>query len=387
MERKQVLIIGMLDSIHLARWLSQFEDQNIDFIIFPSKKFKYVNNDLLQLIKSKNPAKYTLARPYFYFKYVGFFEFGVNVFFKLIKIDFRKILLRLVFFKKKFTYVHAIEIQGAGYLYNTLPKKITELNNLILTNYGSDIYYYQNDLEHLMQIKSILKKTKYYSGECHRDYELVLKLGFSGEFLACIPNAGGFKHDVFELNMISSDKRNLIIAKCYGGIFGLGNLVIAALSEFLVNKPTIKVLLYSVTKDLSNHALLLQNNFPGQVMIHNINDRVPRTLFLRYFSEARIYMAASRSDGISTSFLEALCLGAFPIQTSTSCAQEWIDLGFEGNVVSPDSAQILLSLSENFSDPSLNAKRIKNLELAKINLSFDLLKNQALCFYGIEQIA
>ena len=68
MERKQVLIIGMLDSIHLARWLSQFEDQNIDFVIFPSKKFKYVNNDLLQLIKSKNLANYSLARPYFYFK-------------------------------------------------------------------------------------------------------------------------------------------------------------------------------------------------------------------------------------------------------------------------------------------------------------------------------
>jgi len=387
MERKQVLIIGMLDSIHLARWLSQFEDQDIDFIIFPSKKFKYVNFDLLQLIKSKNLASYTLARPYFYFKYIGFLEFGIISFFKLIKIDFRKILLRLVFLNKKFTYVHAIEIQGAGYLYNALPKKITELNNLILTNYGSDIYYYQNVLEHLVQIKSILKKAKYYSGECHRDYELALKLGFSGDFLACMPNAGGFKNDVFDLNIVSSDKRNLIVAKCYGGIFGLGNLVIAALNEFLINKPNVKVLLYSVTKDLSDQALFLQTNFPGQILIHNINDKMPRTSFLKYFSEAKIYIAASRSDGISTSFLEALCLGAFPIQTSTSCAQEWIDVGFEGKVIIPDSSQILISLSDHFSDPLQNAKRVKNLELAKINLSFDSLKYQALRFYGIDQIA
>ena len=39
MERRKILIIGMFDSIHLARWLSQFENEKIDFVLFPSKKF------------------------------------------------------------------------------------------------------------------------------------------------------------------------------------------------------------------------------------------------------------------------------------------------------------------------------------------------------------
>ena len=34
MERRKILIIGMFDSIHLARWLSQFENEKIDFILF-----------------------------------------------------------------------------------------------------------------------------------------------------------------------------------------------------------------------------------------------------------------------------------------------------------------------------------------------------------------
>jgi hypothetical protein len=47
MERKKILIIGMFDSIHLARWLKQFEYENVDFTLFPSKKFKRINPELI----------------------------------------------------------------------------------------------------------------------------------------------------------------------------------------------------------------------------------------------------------------------------------------------------------------------------------------------------
>jgi len=40
MNRKRILIVAMLDSVHTFRWLSQFKDSEIDFIIFPSKKHK-----------------------------------------------------------------------------------------------------------------------------------------------------------------------------------------------------------------------------------------------------------------------------------------------------------------------------------------------------------
>ena len=82
MERRRVLIIGMFDSIHLARWLSQFEDQNIEFVLFPSKKFKYLNFDLAKLIKLKNDnAKFVLPKPYFFFKYIGYLDYILNFLF------------------------------------------------------------------------------------------------------------------------------------------------------------------------------------------------------------------------------------------------------------------------------------------------------------------
>ena len=383
MERRRVLIIGMFDSIHLARWLSQFEDQNIDFILFPSKKFKYLNFDLAELIKSKNnSAKFMLPKPYFFFKYVGYLDYILNFLFKVINKDFKKITLKRILESKKFNYVHAIEIQGAGYLYQSIPKRILNQNTLILTNYGSDIYYFKDIQEHNKKIKSVLETTKFYSGECQRDYEIALGLGFTGKFLPCIPNAGGFKNDIFELNTIASEDRNLIVAKCYGGVFGLGGLIIDALSSYLVEKPEIKIIIHSVTDDLYEKSSKFKNDFPGQVSVFRVREKIPRALLLSHLSKARIYVGASRSDGISTSFLEALCLGAYPIQTNTSCANEWINLGFFGSIIEPDSVEILRALNTNYYDIDLNQKRMQNLLNAKEHLSYDLIKSQSLKFYG-----
>ena len=41
--RSKILIIGMADSVHLARWLSQFIDQPIDFTIFPSSPHRRIH--------------------------------------------------------------------------------------------------------------------------------------------------------------------------------------------------------------------------------------------------------------------------------------------------------------------------------------------------------
>jgi hypothetical protein len=383
MERRKILVIGMFDSIHLARWLSQFKDQEIEFVLFPSKKFKYINFELSELFQSENVANFSVAKPYFYFKYLGFVDFILCTLFRKLKVDIKRLLLRYCLSTSSFEYVHAIEIQGAGYLYASLPKTILDRNTLILTNYGSDISFYRNFSDHRMKISSVLSIAKLYSAECQRDYEMALSMGFVGKFLPCIPNAGGFTDQTFDLNVIPSEDRNLIVAKCYGGDFGLGGLVIDALSDYLVAKPEIKIIIYSVTDDLLEKSNKFRNAFPTQVSIFRVREKIPRSLLLTYLSKARIYIGASRSDGISTSFLEALCLGAYPIQTNTSCAGEWVNLGFSGSIIEPTSVEIFNALNSNYDGTDLNPKRIQNLINAKKHLDYDLIKSQALKFYGL----
>ena len=49
-------------------------------------------------------------------------------------------------------------------------------------------------------------------------------------------------------------------------------------------------------------------------------DWAPHDEILRQFGRARLYLGISISDAISTSVLEAMSMGAFPIQTDTSCS-------------------------------------------------------------------
>ena len=382
MERRKILIIGMFDSIHLARWLSQFENEKIDFVLFPSKKFKYVNYDLLKLVTSQKIASYRFAKPYFVFKYIGFMDYFLVSIFKLLKLNLKLLFLRRITHKNIFNYIHAIELQGAAYLYDLLPEQIQDRTSLIVTNYGSDIQYFQNIPEHQDKIRSVLSKADFYSAECQRDYESALKLGFKGKFLPCIPNAGGFKNEIFELNLVPSNERNLIMAKCYGGTFGLGELIIDALERFLRTNSDVKIIMHSVTDDLLNKSKNLRVAFPNQVVIYTVREKIPRHKILDYLSKSRIYIGASRSDGISTSFLEALCLGAFPIQTDTSCASEWIELGFFGSIIRPDTSEIFTAINVSYFDKELENKRAQNLENAKRYLSYDLIQLQAIKFYG-----
>ena len=371
----------MFDSIHLARWLSQFENEKIEFILFPSKKFKYVNYDLLKLMNSQKIASYRFAKPYFVFKYIGFIDYFFFSIFKLVRLNLKLIFLKSVILKNTFSYIHAIELQGAAYLYDLLPEQIQDRNPLIITNYGSDIQYFKNFQSHHNKIKSVLTKADFYSAECQRDYELALKLGFAGKFLPCIPNAGGFQSDIFDLNLLTSAERNLIVAKCYGGTFGLGKLIIEVLEKFLSDNLNVNVLIHSITDDLLETSDKLKFAFPERVSVYKIRERIPRSEILDYLSRSRIYIGASRSDGISTSFLEALSLGAYPIQTDTSCAREWIDLGFFGSIIAPNFFEMLGVLNSNYFDNNLEVKRLQNLNNAKRLLSFEVIQKQALKFY------
>jgi glycosyltransferase involved in cell wall biosynthesis len=62
---------------------------------------------------------------------------------------------------------------------------------------------------------------------------------------------------------------------------------------------------------------------------------------LRLYDRSRIYIGLSISDGISTSLLEAMAMGAFPIQSCTACADEWFADGQSGFIVPPEDPQAI----------------------------------------------
>jgi len=284
--------------------------------------------------------------------------------------------------KDQFAYVHALEIQGAGYLVDSLKRAGGFRFSTILTNWGSDIYFYQNLPGHKERITSALLSADFYSAECRRDYSLARSLGFQGIELPCVPNAGGFLDEDQILGDATSSRVN-VVAKAYGGEFGRGDLIISALRNAFTAIPGNTAFLYSVTDDLIEQVEGLVQEFPGRVSYSSRKNPLTRAEMKSLFRRSRVYVGASRSDGISTSFLEALNYGCYPIQTDTSCAGDWKELGADASIVSQDISEIEHNLITALKDDELVDKaQIKNLAVAKEYLGFEKISKIAQTFYS-----
>lgn len=374
---KKILIFGMVDSIHTARWIERVVDRNCEIHILPSRKHRRVHPLLQQLIsENENLRLLQCFRVPKISPYLNYLISKVSTPF----LSLQNLLLKRIVSRKRYSYIHALEIQHAGYLLVKAKSAIHVDTKVICTNWGSDIYFFSQFDAHLSKIKEVLSISHFYSAECARDYELALKMGFRGVALPLIPNSFKLESNV----TLESDLRgrNQVIVKCYGELFGLGGILLSVIDQFLEENLLSSALLYSVTDDLLNDALRLEKKFPNRVQIATIRNPMSPNQIAIEFRKARVYIGASRSDGISTSFLEAMNYGAFPIQTNTSCAQDWIEKGCAGRVVEPTRDALFTALNEAYSDTNEISKAAKtNLAVLKKFTDKTLLSEISKSFY------
>ena len=179
-------------------------------------------------------------------------------------------------------------------------------------------------------------------------------------------------------------ERSQIIVKGYGGVFGRAEEVIRIAEEVLKKYMWVNFFFYSVTKDNLESLKELKRKFGNRVSLRRVEDKLSHSQMQQEFQKSRIYIGCSISDGISTSFLEALANGAFPIQTNTSCANEWIAKGAIASLVDVDGNEILKEIEwiiEN--NPYLELAFAANRKVALENLDSHYLKKLSEEFYKI----
>jgi hypothetical protein len=234
-----------------------------------------------------------------------------------------------------------MEFQHAGYLV-LRAKEIygSGFPPWLASNWGSDIFYFQRFADHQAQITRLLASIDYYSCECTRDIAIARSLGFTGKTLPVLPNSGGFRLD--RLAPLRSpdppSKRKLIMVKGYEHFAGRGMIALQVIERMRERLHGYKIVLFSVSAEPRKRALEL--NEMGVLDIKVI-DWATHEGILSHFGCARMYMAVSISDGISTSSLEAMAMGAFPIQTNTSCCDEWFRDGEGGFIIPPDDVDVI----------------------------------------------
>jgi len=385
-ESVSVLLLGMVDSIHFANWISRFEEENIEFRIFASGNFREIHPKLVSLSKQNTRIKFIgpVSVPY-----IGkYLQFALSMFNRKSKGKFGLSKVLLAYIKiRKFHYIHCLELQKAGYLLLET-KFVPTKTKIIVTNYGSDINYFMNDPFHLTKIKELLEIAGYYSAECQRDYKLAVELGFKGVSLPCIPNSTSFPIEFLKEESLIPQERSLILIKSYSGPFGFGERNIQISRSILSRIEDVKVHCFSVSKQEALEYKNLAVN-DSRFSYSTLENPVPFQEFLEKFKIAKIYVGISKSDGLGTSFLEALASGCYPIQTDTSCGDELIRKGAVGKIVSSKISN--LDLVNSIVDIYYDVKALESAQQANQAFAMKYLEQneiirKSLQFYNSESI-
>ena len=279
--------------------------------------------------------------------------------------------------------VHSLEIQHAGYLaLEARDKLLGSFPAWIVSNWGSDIFYFGRQPDHAAKIRRVLAACDYYACECRRDVALAREFGFHGEVFPVVPIAGG--DDLVQVCKLRSpgptSKRHIVALK--GRQYWVGR-ALAGLEAIRLCKEYLRdyhVVVYLADKQVSDAAekIAKDTGILISVLSHSPRDKV-----LQLHGSARVSIGLSLSDGISTSLLEAMMMGAFPIQSCTACADEWIVDGETGLIVPPeDPVVIAAALRRALTDDSLvDGAAERNARVAAERLDRQAIQPQVITMY------
>jgi glycosyltransferase involved in cell wall biosynthesis len=383
-EKYKILFIAFIESIHTERWLKQLSNRNdLEIHIISS-------NILLQrnINFSKNIIQHFPFPFNFLIKKINFLPSNKNLFKSALVILYNKIYTKdrySRFLKDKINsinpdLIHTLETQYAGYLLLDVRKRY--FSNIPFpkwwhTNWGSDFYLFSNFPSHKEKIINLLKFINYYSCESARDNLIAKKLGYLGEAVSTYPNTGGFDID-FLKNLVEkspiTSHRKIIMVKGYQGWAGRSLFILAALQKIhlLLKEYEIKIFSNPRGEDVKIASELLKYKYNLNI---EILPKLSHNEMLTYFSKSRLYIGSSISDGISTSFLESLATGCFPLQSNTSSAEEWAEHGVNALFFDPEDPNDIANCIEQAinNEKLLDSAALINYEITKNRLDNNIL--------------
>ncbi|NVJ91772.1 MAG: glycosyltransferase [Methylocystaceae bacterium] len=384
----RLLVIAMVESSHTANWLNTLTNEGHEIFLFapylsrPHKDLEPVRrtNGVFFQKGATDKINYISALPH------PFLGDGLEWSLNKIKRDqaWRANWLAMIIRTIKPDLLHSMEFQQAGYLslqaYEILKGNFPPW---LATIWGSDLYYFGQFEEHKPRIKRILSLADFFSCECMRDVKLAQQMGLKGRALKPGLVSGGY--DLKRARELQSkqptSERRLIVIKGYQHFAGRALIALKALELCSDHLNDYKIRLHSSTPDVIKavNTLGRKSGLDIACIPHTQNQED----ILALHGQARISIGLSISDGISVSMLEAMIMGSFPIQSCTSCANEWIEDGKSGFIV-PAEDPIFLSLkiiSALNNDTLVNHARELNWKTAEKKLSSVIVKSHVINTY------
>lgn len=368
-----------MPSIHFSRWIENLKETNYElywfdilsrgkineldeiyqFTNWKKRKIKPIKGEYF--LNKKLPELYDILQPYL--------EKTANEVLEKIILDIKPDI------------IHSFEMQSCSY---PILKTMNKFKNIkwIYSCWGSDLYYYQNFKRHNSKIKNVLKRVDYLITDCKRDYEIAKDLGFENKFLGVIPGGAGFKLNEVESYRLPVLERKIILVKGYEHNFGRGLNVVKAMEQVAINNNLkYQVIVFGAHASVIsyiNDKKLDFKVFSRHELSHNE--------VLRIMGKSLIYIGNSISDGLPNSLLEAIVMGAFPIQSNPGdVTSEIIEDNSNGLLIenANDIEQIKAIILKALQNQELisNAFDI-NLAIAKDRLDYVVCNKRSINLYN-----
>jgi len=327
-------------SVHTARWIRLLDETDWDLHLFPSMQ-RPLHSKLEMVTAHGTRGQGPVRRTQQFLRgaaRLAAAEFGRGdrtldrVFGPPNAVELARVIERL-----RPDVVHSMEEQSWRLTLEARRFVRSRFPTWIAGDWGSDLSLFGRLQSHRDTMREVLRLCDVYACECARDQTLARGLGFAGEMFPVTPTCGGFDLDAAETLRSAEppSARKLIMVKGYQGatLTGRAFFALKALERSAELLKGYRTIVFSARDDVEIACELIRDSAGIEIEPFR---HIPEDEMLGLFARSRLSITTNISDGISTTSLEALVTGSFPIQSFTSCAHEWITDGENGFLVDPE---------------------------------------------------
>jgi glycosyltransferase involved in cell wall biosynthesis len=372
----RILFISM-PSVHVIRWIENLKDTPYElywFDVLGRGKLETFDSvcQCTDWKKRRVPyikGEYFLSKKYpsIYGKVIPFLEVSANE-------ALEKIILEI-----QPNIIHSFEMQSCSY---PILKTMQKHPNLkwIYSCWGNDLFYYQQFSEHLKKIKKVLQRVDFLHTDCQRDLVLAQQLGFVGRHVGVIPGGTGYPIESLGVYKVPINQRKIILVKGYEHILGRGLNIVKALHSIQDQILDYEVVVFGAHPKVIDYIKL--NHLEFKYFDRN---GLSHEGLMELMGKSLLYIGNSISDGMPNTLLEAIVMGAFPIQSNPGgVTQEIINHGENGLLIEdPESIDTIRNLIKRAITDSLLLKKAEGINqvLALERLDYEDNKRKAIGIY------
>ena len=201
----------------------------------------------------------------------------------------------------------------------------------IYSSWGSDLFYYQHLQKERERMRTAFPNIHYMFSDCERDYQLAVNYGFKGQYLGSFPGGGGYDFAETEPYIKPIKERNILLIKGYQGLHGRCIEILRAMETMEDALSSYQIVVFGANPDVFKY---IANTNLNEWKNLKVLGTITNFEVLKLMGSARLYIGNSTSDGMPNTLLEAIIMGAFPVQSNPGGASaELIEDGKNGLLI------------------------------------------------------